>query len=435
MSTEDKMSIDERRKYLRQMKKRYEKAGRKEKGQLLNEMEAVTELERKTLIRLMNGSLKRKARRKQRGRIYGKEVEDALRIIAPTFDYICAERLAPNLVWMAQHLARHGELEVSDVLLEKLGRVSISTVGRLLGRIRQDEPRLPRKGPRRANRLTRDIPMLRLPWSIQVPGFFEVDLVHHCGSTTAGEYMCTLQMIDVATGWSERMAVLGRSYMVMQAAFLRILARLPFPVLEIHPDNGSEFFNHHMLRFWGEIVQGVTLSRSRPFRKNDNPRVEQKNATLVRAYLGHERLDSVAQVLAANQLYDKMWVYYNLFQPVMHLVDKEIFQQDGQPVRVKRRHDQAQTPFDRLCITEAILPKHRQQLEVLRDQINPRQLRQQIYDTIDYIFSLPGAAPDTTEDVRLTLATPSTLRQGGDALFKFAFNRTTIRKHPQIILR
>jgi hypothetical protein len=430
MSAEDKMSIDERRKYLRQMKKRYEKAGRKEKGQLLDEMEAVTELDRKTLIRLMNGSLKRKPRRKQRGRTYGAQVEDAMRVIYPSFDYICAERLTPNLVWMAQHLARHGELELSDVLLEKLGQVSVSTVGRLLGRIQQYEPRLPRKGPRRANRLTRDIPMLRLPWSIQVPGSFEVDLVHHCGPTTAGEYMCTLQMIDVATGWSERMAVLGRSFIVMQAAFRRILARLPFPVLEMHPDNGSEFFNHHMVRFWGEIIQGVKLSRSRPFHKNDNPRVEQKNATLVRAYLGHERLDSVAQVLAANQLYDKMWVYYNLFQPVMHLVEKEVIQQHGQPARVKRRHDQAQTPFDRLCATDAILPEHRQHLEALRDQINPRKLRQEIYDTIDYIFSLPGAVPGITEDVRLTLKTSSTSYEGGDPLFKFAFHRTMIRNRP-----
>ncbi len=92
-----------------------------------------------------------------------------------------------------------------------------------------------------------------------------------------------------------------------------------------------------MLRFWGEIVQGVKLSRSRPFHKNDNPRVEQKNSTLVRAYLGRDRVDSVAQVLATNQLYDKMWVYYNLFQPVMHLVKKEIIQQDGQPARVRSR--------------------------------------------------------------------------------------------------
>jgi hypothetical protein len=430
MSTEEKMNIDERRKYLRQMKKRYAKAGRKKQGQLLDEMEAVTELERKTLIRLMKSNLQRKPRRRQRGRIYGAEVEDALRVIYPSFDYICAERLTPNLVWMAEHLARHGELEVSHVLLEQLERISVSTVGRLLGRMRLDEPRLPREGPRRANRLTRDIPMLRLPWDIQVPGSCEVDLVHHCGPTTGGEYMCTLQMIDVATGWSERRAVLGRSYMVMEAAFLCCLARLPFAVREIHPDNGSEFFNHHMLRFWGEIVQGVKLSRSRPFHKNDNPRVEQKNATLVRAYLGHERLDSVAQVLAANQLYDKMWLYYNLFQPVMHLAEKEVIRQAGQPAQVKRRYDRAQTPFDRLCATDAILPQHRQQLQALRDQINPRQLRQAIYDTIDYIFSLPGAVSGISEDVRLTLATTSTIPQGGDPLLNLAFNCTQILKQP-----
>jgi hypothetical protein len=269
--------------------------------------------------------------------------------------------------------------------------------------------------------------MLRLPWSIQVPGSFEVDLVHHCGSTTAGEYMSTLQMIDVATGWSERIAVLGRSLIVMEAAFVHILTRLPFPVVEIHPDNGSEFFNHHMMRFWGEIIQGVKLSRSRPFHKNDNPRVEQKNATLVRAYLGHERFDSVAQVLATNQLYDKMWLYYNLFQPVMHLVEKEVIQQDGQTTQVKRRHDPARTPFDRLCATDVILPEHRQQLQTLRDQINPCLLRQEIYDCIDYIFSLPGAVAGITEDVRLTLTTSSTSHQGGNPLFNFAFHRTMIR--------
>jgi len=428
MSTEEKMNIDERRKYLQQMKKRYTQAGRKGKVQLLNEMAAVTELDRKTLIRLVKGSLKRKARRKQRGRTYGAEVEDAMRVIYPSFDYICAERLTPNLVWMAEHLARHGELELSDVLLEKLGQISISTVDRLLRRMRQDEPRLPRQGPRRANRLTRDIPTLRLPWSIQAPGSFEVDLVHHGGPTTAGEYMCTLQMIDVATGWSERRAVLGRSEIVMEAAFVCFLARLPFAVQEIHPDNGSEFLNHHMLRFWGEIVRGVKLSRSRPFHKNDNPRVEQKNSTLVRAYLGNERLDAVAQVLAANRLYDQMWIYYNLFQPVMHLVEKEVIQQAGQPARVKRRHDQARTPFERLCATDAILPEHRQQLEALRDQTNPRQLRQQIYDTIDYIFSLPGAVPGITEDVRLTLAPSSSTPPGGDPLLNLAFNRTQVLK-------
>lgn len=285
MSTEDQMSIDERRKYLRINMKRYIKADRKGRGQLLDEMEAVTELHRKSLIRLMNGSLGRRPRQRQRGRTYGAEVDDALRVIAESLDYVCADRFTPNLVWLAKHLATHGEMEASPSLLDQLGRISVSTVKRKLSRIRQDQPRLPRRrGPQGVHRLTRGIPMKRIPWDEQHPGHFEVDLVHHCGPSAYGEYICTIQMIDVATGWSERAAVLGRSYRVMEDAFRRILVHLPFPVREIHPDNGSEFFNHHLLRFWKDTVQGLQLSRSRPYKKNDNRFVEQKNSTLVRAY-------------------------------------------------------------------------------------------------------------------------------------------------------
>jgi len=426
MSTEDKMTIDERWKYLRRMKKRYAHASRKEQSRLLDEMEAVTELHRKSLIRLMNGNLERKPRRKQRGRTYGPEVDDALRVISESLDYICAERITPNLTWLANHLAAHGELEVSAPLLEQLGSISVSTVGRILARIRQDEPRLPRKGPRRGNSLTRDIPMRRIPWDEQEPGHLEADLVHHCGPSTSGEYVCTIQLIDVATGWSERRAVLGRSYLVMEDAFRYILPHLPFPVLEIHSDNGSEFFNHHLLRFWRELVRGVQLSRSRPYQKNDNRFVEQKNFTLVRAYLGDERLDTVAQTLAVNRLYDKMWLYYNFFQPVMRLMEKTPIREDGQIVRIKRRYDQARSPFDRLCATGVILQEHQEQLEVLRDRTNPRLLRQEIYDLIDYIFSLPGAIPGITEDVHQTPMAYSTLKEGTNGLLTFSFNRTPI---------
>ena len=202
-----------------------------------------------------------------------------------------------------------------------------------------------------------------------------MDLVHHCGPSASGEYLHTLQMIDVATGWSERRAVLGRSYLVMQDAFGRILARLPVAVREIHPDNGPEFLNHHLLRFWDKIVQGVELSRSRPYRKNDNRFVEQKNATLVRAYLGYDRLDTVAQTLVVNQLYDKMWVYYNLFQPVIRLKEKLLLPAaQGRPTRVKRRYDQARTPFDRLCATNALSQQRQAQLNALREQTNPLSL-------------------------------------------------------------
>lgn len=405
MSNEDRMNIDERRKYLQKMKKRYAKATKTRKGQLLSEMEAVTELHRKSLLRLMNGSLERQPRQRQRGRTYGSDVEYALSVIAESWDYLCADRLTPNLVWMANHLATHDELQLSTLLLEKLDQISISTVKRILARTPRDKPRLPRGGPRRINKLTQAIPMKRIPWNEQQPGHCETDLVHHCGPSASGEYMCTVQMIDVATGWSERRAVLGRSYLVMEDAFRYILARLPFLLLELHPDNGSEFFNHHILRFWKDIVKGVRLSRSRPYHKNDNRFVEQKNSSLVRAYLGDDRLNTVAQTIAVNQLYDKMWVYYNLLQPVMRLAEKIVTPVEGQLARVKRRYDQARTPFDRLCETTAITQERREQLEALRDQTNPRQLRQEIYDQIEYIFSLPNAVPGKTENVYLTLTT------------------------------
>jgi hypothetical protein len=422
MSIDDEMTIDERRKYLRKRQKQYAKADRVEKGRLLDEMEQVTGLHRKYLIHLLGGDLKRKPRRRQRGRTYGPQVDDALRVIDESFDYICAERQTPNLVWMAEHLARHGEIEVSDRLLEQLEQVSISTVGRILQRIKQDEPRLPRRKAPRRPKLTQSIPMKRIPWDTATPGHFEVDLVHHSGPSASGEYVCTLQMIDVATGWSERVAVLGRSFLVMSHAFRTILRRLPFPVLEIHPDNGSEFLNNHMVRLWGDTVQGVEFSRSRPYQKNDNCHVEQKNSTLVRAYLGYDRLDSVAQTLAANRLYELMWIYYNLFQPVMHLVEKQVIREDGGQIRIRRRHDQAQTPFDRLCATNQILPEHQEQLEALRDRINPRELRRQIYNSIDHLFTLPGAAPGNTENVYLTL-----VENTNGHLSDQPFNRTPIQ--------
>jgi len=438
MSTEDKMTIDERRKYLRRMSQRYLRAKRREKGRLLDEMQAFTELHRKSLIRLMKGSLERRPRHRQRGRAYGPEVDDAVRVIAESLDYICAERLTPKLASTAEHLAAHGELGLSPTLVAKLERISVSTVRRTLARIRQDQPRLPRKRPERANRATRGIPMKRIPWNEKEPGHFETDLVHHAGPSATGQYMHTLQMVDVATGWSERVAVLGRSYCVMTDGFLRIMVRLPFEVLEIHPDNGSEFFNHHLRRFFGETAKNVELSRSRPYYKpalseaegNDNRFVEQKNSTLIRAYLGNERLDTVAQTLAVNRLYEKMWLYYNFFQPVMRLAHKTWLPvEPGQLPRTKRSYDQACTPFDRLRATSAINDNERQRLEILRKRSNPRQLRQEIYKLIDYIFSLPSAIPGRIENVHETLAFPlDAPERRGHSWVTLSFDRTiTVR--------
>jgi IS30 family transposase len=216
--------------------------------------------------------------------------------------------------------------------------------------------------------------MGRIAWQTSEPGHFEVDLVYHSGESTTGEHLHTLQLVDVATGWSERVAVLGRGQQAMEGGFRRVLERVPFEVKEVHPDNGPEFFNFHLVRFWKEKVVGVHLSRSRPYHKNDNRMVEQKNDSLVREYFGTVRLDTVEQWEQMNAIYELMWVYYNLFQPVMHLVEKLIVDD-----KVRRKWDQAQTPYARLKATGHLSATHQQRLDALYEQTNPQQLREAIY--------------------------------------------------------
>jgi hypothetical protein len=391
MSADEEMTVDERRKYLKRMEKRYLAADRDSRGELLTEMEAVTGMHRKSLIRLLNQeSLDRQPRHLQRGRVYGPEVADVIRVVWESEDYICAERLTPSLLSMAQHLARFGELRLNPQIETKLAQISQSTVLRLLTKLRQDTPRLPRRGPEQANRIARSIPMGRIPWQTTEPGHFEVDLVHHCGETTAGEYLHTLQMVDVATEWSERAAVLGRSQRAMEAAFRRILDRLPFPIRQLHPDNGSEFFNAHLIRFFGREIVGAKLSRSRPYRKNDNRFVEQKNYSLVRAYLGYRRMDSPSQLVALDRLYDRMWLYYNLFQPVLRLVSKEVVADN----RIKRTWDEARTPYQRVLEAGGLPEEQRAILSALYARTNPLQLRREIHATIESLWDepIPAAA-------------------------------------------
>jgi hypothetical protein len=207
----------------------------------------------------------------------------------------------------------------------------------------------------------------------------------------------------VATGWSDRVGLLGRSYVAMQGAFRTILARVPFPVLEVHPDNGSEFFNAHLRHFWGQAAAHIQLSRSHPYNKNDNRFVEQKNKTLVRHYLGYDRFDSVPQVHTINELYDKLWLYDNFFQPVLHLEEKIYVRGTEGVSRIRRRFDEAKTPFDRLCTTGAVSQQVLEQLRCLRDQTNPRRLRQEIHDLLAYLFALPCIDPDALADVYETL--------------------------------
>ena len=400
MSETEPMNINERRKYIHKMWGRYKKANKKEKGDLLSEIEVVVGMHRKSIIRLLNNRLSRKKRCRERGRTYGIDVDDAIRKIAHSLDYPCAERLHPNLDWMAEHLEYHGELCLKGKTKESLMMISVSTLKRILKRVGRSEPKMAEKKPKKPSHssIRKHYPMTKIAWDIPEPGHFEVDLIHHCGATANGEFIHTLQMVDVATGWSEATAILGRSFRVMKDGFDYLLNRLPFPVLEIHPDNGAEFFNQFLLQYWQNRLPDLQITRSRPYQKNDNRFVEENNHSMVRAFIGHSRLDTIAQLKILRQLLDKLWLFHNFFQPVMRLKEKQIISS----TQFRRMYDQAKTPFDRLKEKYSINEKNLSSLENLRRQTNPLALRNEINSLITDLLSLPCLDKSETVNIFTT---------------------------------
>jgi len=395
---------------------------------MLDEMVRVTGLNRKYTIQLMSADLKRKRRQRQRGRTYGDEEETAVLFIAESLDFICGKRLKPALLSTARDLERHGEMTLSDEMAASLGKISASTIDRILARNKDRVVRrLPRKKPSRPSRVSQAVPMAMIAWDEQEPGHLEVDLVFHSGGNLSGDFVYTVQAVDVATGWSERYPVLGKSWIVMCDAFKVMDHRLPFPIREIHTDNGGEFLNAHMLRFWPQQVPGVRLSRNRPWRKNDSRFVEQKNFSLVRAYLGRGRYDTVAQTWAINFLYECMGLFYNLFQPVMRLKKKVWMERDGQPW-VKRIYDEPRTPLDRLIGTGALGREQQDHVQRLRDALNVRALRQELEELIFELGRLPNASPNKQENVYHTLSKYRPLIKKGEWVPRLGFH---LRQSPR----
>lgn len=405
MATTETMNIDERYKYLRRMQPRYQQADRATKQHLLDEMETFTGLHRKSLIRRLRGRLTRQPRPRERTTTYGAEVDAALMLIWQALDYVCPARLQPSLVRIGTLLAEHAELVWSPSLEAQLAAISISTVGRHLPAApvahRRRKPQAP------ANHYQRAIPAYCIPRDIPDPGHLEIDLVHHCGPITEGEYVHTLQAVDVATGWCACRAILGRSYLVVRDALAYLLSRLPFPVREVHPDNGSEFLNQHVMRFLTAEYPHVTHSRSRGGQPNDNRLVEENNGSVIRYYLGDGRLDTVMQTRFLNTIYEQIGRFHNFIQPVMKQTSKAWVPPTAhRQGYVKRQHDTARAPLVRLC--ERLGPDSAacQALFVQYAQINPLQLTQDIRKALDHLFTYPNAAPHQVESIFETLADP-----------------------------
>ncbi len=389
MSPEEPMNINERRKYLHKMQPLYQKASRSQRTALLTEMEAVTGLHRKSLLRLLHGDLHRKPRRRQRGPTYTQATRQVIQACAEALDYPCAERLQPVLLATARSLARHGHVALSPETQAQLQKVSVSTVRRIVGPVRRQAARLaaPRRPPRKPSTVARAVPQSMIPAQVAAPGQIEGDTVFHNGGVASGLFAYSLCWTDVFSGWVATQATLGNSALVMRDAFEALYARLPFLLKMFHSDNGPEFLNALVFDFLQ--AQGVAFTRSRPYHKNDNRFVEENNGSHIRAYVGYARYDSMAQVQALNTLYQRLDLYHNLFQPLMRR------QEDGTYT--------VATPLDRLLQAQVWDRATAQAWQMYRDALDPLALRLAIADALNALEAAPGAQPGQTEDVRQTL--------------------------------
>jgi transposase InsO family protein len=388
------------------MQIRYRQAkGRKEKSELLDEMVSTTGMNRDYLIHKIGHPIRRQTRSRERGKTYGPDVDAALSKIAQAQHHICAERLAGYLMETAENLAKHGKLYLDPHLREQLQRISVSTIRRHLKAL-PDTPRRPAQ-PAVPNSLQRQIAIRRIPWDVREPGYCEVDLVHHGGPDPRDQFGYTLQVIDVATGWSGRRAILGRSYVVVADALYTIFEQFPFSVVQLHVDNGSEFLNHLLIRFLQQFYPAIELLRSAPRHPNDNRFVEQKNYTLVRAFTGDWRLDTVAQTRFLNTIYALMDSYYNLWQPVFHQVEKRFVPaHDMHSAHTRRIHDRPIPPLERLIASGFLTPEALNTLRAQQHAIDLFALHGQILAKFQHLFAYLGADPNITENVFETLAHP-----------------------------
>jgi hypothetical protein len=375
------MSQRSKRELTEAIRPRYLKAKKSSKEQILNEFVAATGYHRKYAIRLLgHGPKPRGLKKTGRRKIYQGEVVQVLTQIWEICGRIYSKRLKPFLPEMVQVLERHAELTLTPEIKRLLLNMSRSTIDRCLQPARF-ESRHGLSTTKPGTLLKQAIPVRTwAEWDDTRPGFLEMDLVSHCGDTTAGQYLNTLTATDIATGWTECLALARKSQQEVSQAILELRQRLPFPLLGIDSDNGSEFINDTLYRYC--LAEQITFTRSRPYRKNDQAHVEQKNWSVVRHTVGYDRLETAQELALLGSLYDDLRLYVNYFQPVLKLIGKE--RVDGKTIK---RYDEAATPFRRVLAEELPIQSKAtlvQQYLVL----NPVSLRKSIDEKVANLWKL-----------------------------------------------
>lgn len=303
-------------------------------------------------------------------------------------DYPCGKRLAPFLGEMVSCLERSGELHLTDNDRTRLLSISSATIDRLLAADRRRLGVHGRSGTKPGSLLKDQIPVKTFAdWDDSKPGFLEIDLVGHEGGYARGDYAHTLDVVDVSTGWCEFRAVKNKAQKWVFEALMIILDRLPFGVLGIDCDNGSEFINDQLHRFC--LGRQITFTRARPGKKNDNCYIEQKNWSVVRKAVGYMRYDTDEAVAKLNELYEVLRLFINFFQPSMKLQDKH---RSG--AKVTKTYDQARTPYQRVIESPYVADTTKEQLTAAYLALNPVQLRRTIQQLQDDVVSLHTRLPD-----------------------------------------
>ena len=397
------------REYAAVQRERYVTATRAEKGSLLDEVVAVTGLHRKAAIRLLRRQPRAPTARSRAGRPrrYGPAVAQAVEVLWQATGHIGPHRLHPFVPELLDRLTRDGELTLPPEVDKLVRHVSPATLGRLLAPARATRPPRGATTTRVGTWLRHEIPIRTFTeWDEAGPGFLEIDLVAHCGSSTKDFYLCTLCAVDIATAWVELEAIWGKRHERVGGGIHRVRQRLPMTLLGLDSDNGSEFINQSLYDY---CRQGsITFPRSRAWKKNDSAHVEQKNGAVVRQLVGYDRLASKAAYAQLTRVYRLARLHVNFFQPVQKLVTKH---RDG--ARVHRVYDGAQTPYQRLCASGVLAPHVRADLEAQYQALNPLQLRRELDAALDRLWTL--AAPDPLRQDHTDIAAPSSKSAPGGA--------------------
>jgi len=367
-----KMSHSLRRELLYRLAPRYRISSWKEKGRILDEFVAATGYDRKHSIKLLHRGIRAEPPRKRMPpRRYDEPVCLALIMVWKAANRICSRRLMPFLPDLVAALERFGHLSLDGEVRQRLLAMSPATADRLLFHERHPAGSTI-STTRRGKLLKHKIPVRTFfDWNDVAPGFVEADLVAHCGESAEGAYLNTLTMTDIATGWTECLALLRRSEADVSAAIHAVRQRLPFPLLGLDTDNGGEFINYNLIRYCEK--EKITFTRSRPYRKNDQAHVEEKNGSIVRRLVGYDRYEGMDAWRALTALHRVLRLYVNFFQPSMKLLSKE--RREGRTIK---RYDKAQTPYQRVLSSTAIGEDHKIPLRDLYDRLDPVVILRQL---------------------------------------------------------